>query len=203
MTRFLFIRHAAIDGLGQRIAGRGPGNPLNRQGRAQAVQLGLQLSARPIAAIYTSPQARTTETADALALRLGVTPVTLNELDELDFGAWAGHTYAELHELPEWHLFNKFRSITRMPGGELLLEVQSRVIACVDRLRRFHDSTTVALVSHGDVIRAALLFYLGAPLDSILRLEISPASVSTVIIDDHSTRILAINHTVTLAEEVL
>ena len=170
MTRLLFIRHAAIDGLGQRIAGRAPGNPLNREGRAQAAQLGGQ----PIAAIYTSPQARARETADALALCAGVTPIALAELDELDFGAWTGHSYAELHELPEWHHFNKVRSITRMPGGELLLEVQSRVIACAERLHQCHDGGTLALVSHGDVIRAALLFYLGAPLDSILRLEIVP-----------------------------
>ena len=202
MIRLLFIRHAAIDGLGQRIAGRGPGNPLNRQGRAQAEQLARHLTAQKIAAIYTSPQARTVETADALALRAGIAPLPAAELDELDFGAWTGRSYTELHELPEWHRFNKVRSFTRMPGGELLLEVQSRVIACADRLRRIHDGKTLALVSHGDVIRAALLFYLGAPLDAMLRLEISPASISTVLLDDDSARILEINRTVPSAEEV-
>jgi probable phosphoglycerate mutase len=203
VTRLLLIRHAAIDGLGQRIAGRSPGNPLNRQGRSQAAQLADSLGAQPIAAIYSSPQSRTMETAEALAQRAGIQPIALAELDELDFGSWAGHTYAELHELPEWRLFNKVRSITRMPGGELLLEVQCRVIACIDRLRRCHDGATVALVSHGDVIRAALLFYLGAPLDSMLRLEISPASVSTLVLDDSSARILQINRTFTAAEELL
>jgi broad specificity phosphatase PhoE len=49
------------------------------------------------------------------------------------------------------------------------------------------------IVSHGDVIRAALLFALGMPLDFYSRLEIALASVSTIRIDDDGIRVPAVN----------
>jgi probable phosphoglycerate mutase len=61
-TRFLLVRHAAIDGLGVRIAGRIAGVGLNGQGRAQALSLGRRLAGVPVRAIYTSPRERTQET---------------------------------------------------------------------------------------------------------------------------------------------
>ena len=51
----------------------------------------------------------------------------------------------------------------------------------------------IAIVSHGDPIRAAILHYLGAPLDFFERIEIYPASVSTIDIDERGPRILALN----------
>jgi len=195
MTRLLFIRHGAIDGLGQRIAGRGGGESLNRAGRAQVARLAQWLSQQPLAAIYSSPQARTVETAQALAAGSGIAVELEPQLDELDFGDWGGKSYAELDRLPEWRAFNALRSYTRIPNGEGLLQVQCRAVACGARLASCHEGQTVALVSHGDVIRAALVHYIGAPLEFMLRLEISPASISTVSWETGAPRIVAINFT--------
>jgi probable phosphoglycerate mutase len=49
------------------------------------------------------------------------------------------------------------------------------------------------VVSHGDVIRAALLFALGMPLDLYARLEIGLASLSTLRLDDSGVRVSAVN----------
>ena len=51
----------------------------------------------------------------------------------------------------------------------------------------------VLCVSHCDVIRAVLAHYLGMPQDLLLRLEVAPASVSTVEIGPWGPRILRIN----------
>jgi probable phosphoglycerate mutase len=53
----------------------------------------------------------------------------------------------------------------------------------------------VALVSHGDVLRVLLTYYLGVPLDLLFRLELSPASVSVVRIEEHGPRVLLLNFT--------
>src|SRR5262245_48048004 len=134
MTRLLFIRHGAIDGLGQRIAGRGGGEKLNSTGRAQVAALGKWLAQQPLAAIYSSPQERAVETAQALAAASAISVQLEPQLDELNFGAWAGKSYAELDRLPEWRSFNALRSRTRMPNGEWLFEVQCRAVACSARL---------------------------------------------------------------------
>jgi len=49
------------------------------------------------------------------------------------------------------------------------------------------------VVSHGDVIRAGLLFALGMPLDFHARLEIGLASLSTIRLDGSGIRVLALN----------
>jgi probable phosphoglycerate mutase len=192
MTRFLLIRHAAIDGLGERIAGRMP-VALNAVGREQAAGLARRLAGESIHAIYSSPQLRATETAQALATVLGLKLHIAAELDEVDFGDWTGKSYAELRPLPEWRAFNALHSSTRIPNGELLLETQARMIALLDRLCVDHQDATVALVSHGDPIRLALVHQLGAPLDFLLRLEIGPASVSAIELYPETSRVLYLN----------
>jgi len=49
------------------------------------------------------------------------------------------------------------------------------------------------VVSHGDVIRAALVFALGMPLDFYARIEVATASLSTVRIDTGGIRVIAVN----------
>ena len=51
----------------------------------------------------------------------------------------------------------------------------------------------VALVSHGDVIKATLAYYLGVPLDLFQRIEISPASLSIVRVERYGPEVLLIN----------
>jgi probable phosphoglycerate mutase len=51
----------------------------------------------------------------------------------------------------------------------------------------------VALVSHADVIKGFLAHLMGVPLDLFHRIQIGPASVSVVALDDSSPRILRIN----------
>jgi probable phosphoglycerate mutase len=66
-------------------------------------------------------------------------------------------------------------------------------------MRLVHPDDTVLVVSHGDVIRAALLFALGMPLDFFSRIEVGLASLSTIQIDDFGIRVLAMNERPRLA----
>jgi len=192
MIRFLLIRHAAIDGLGARIAGRSP-IALNASGREQAAGMSGRLASESVHAVYSSPQLRATQTAETLAMVRGLKIRVAAEIDEVDFGDWTGKTYKELDPLLEWHAFNTRRSSTRIPNGELLLETQVRFVGLMERLCGKHPGDTVALVSHADPIRLALAHHLGVPIDFLLRFEIAPASVSAVEIHDQAPRVLYIN----------
>jgi probable phosphoglycerate mutase len=195
MTTLYFIRHGDTPAVGHFIAGRAPGVLLNDRGRAQVEELADRLAAEPIRAIYSSPLERTRETAGPLARRLGLEVRAADELIELDFGEWTGKGFAELDPLPEWRRYNAHRSGTRIPGGELMLEVQARAVAFAQRVCEEWPGAAVALVSHGDVIRAALLHYLGMPLDFYHRIEISPASVSAVALGEYGAQVLSLNAT--------
>ena len=194
MTTLLLVRHALCDPVGKAVAGRAPGVLLNETGRAQAERLSERLAGLPIEALYSSPLERARETARPIAERLGLEVRLAPELLELDFGEWTGLTFEEVRASAAWQQFNSFRSCTRIPGGELMLEVQARAVAALERLRERHAGWVVA-VSHGDVIRAAIAHYVGIPLDLVQRLEVGPASVSALSFDAGGVRILRLNDT--------
>ncbi len=194
-TTFLLIRHALSDAVGRRLAGWEEGVCLNAEGRGQAEALSSRLAGAPLAAVYSSPLERAVETAGAVARAHSLDVQSAEEFGEMRFGEWTGRTFDELDADPLWRRFNTFRSGTRPPGGETMLEVQARMLAGLERLRGRHADEAVAVVSHCDPIKSVIAYYAGAPLDLFLRLEISPASVSVVRLDESAVQILRLNDT--------
>jgi probable phosphoglycerate mutase len=195
MTTLLLIRHAHTDWIGKAIAGHTPGVGLSVEGAEQAESLALRLRHLPVVAIYSSPLQRTLETAEPLARELRLTVQTRPRLIEVDFGSWTGKTMTELDADPLWKRFNSLRSTTRAPGGDLMLDVQSRMVDELEDLRSRHAGQTIAAVSHQDSIKAAIAHYAGIPLDLFHRFEVSPASVSILRLAEWGPQIVAVNHT--------
>lgn len=192
VTDILLVRHGLCDPVGTVIAGRGVGVHLNATGVQQVRKLARSLGRFPIVAIYSSPLERARETAAPLAERLGLQVRISRALEELNFGTWTGRTIASLADDPLWRRFNTERGATRIPGGETMGEVVDRASQGVARMAADHPEGLVAAVSHGDVIRALLAHYSGLSLDYMLRLEVSPASVSAVRLDSEP-RLLTVN----------
>lgn len=181
MTRFLLVRHAAHDWLGRGIAGRLPGVGLNREGVREAAALPQRLREREVQAIYSSPQQRARETAAPLAAARALDVRVDEALAEIDFGEWTGRTFAQLEaDTERWRAWCERKSSAAAPGGEAFAAVQRRIMGRLRELCELHPQGTVALFSHGDVIKAALAGCLGVPLDNVDRFEIAPASVSVV-----------------------
>jgi len=193
VTTFLLIRHGLTDAVGKTITGRLPGVHLNDSGRKQAEGLPARLGGWKIEAIASSPLERALETADPLARRLRLKVSVFDALSEVDFGGWSGMTLDQLNQLPEWRLYNTFRSSTRAPGGELATEVQTRMAAVLTGLARQHPDQTVAVISHADAIRLALVHFLGMPIDLMHRVEIRPASLSVVRLAEWGPQVASIN----------
>jgi broad specificity phosphatase PhoE len=105
-------------------------------------------------------------------------------------------TFAELEPRKDFQRYNRFRSGTRPPGGgELMIEVQNRVVREVVRLTDEHAGETVALVSHGDPLRSVVAWCLGIPLDLLLRFEVGTASVSVMEMAEWGARVMHLNIT--------
>jgi ribonuclease H / adenosylcobalamin/alpha-ribazole phosphatase len=187
------IRHASHDHLGITLSGRMPGIGLSPAGRSQCGRLTAALADRRFSAIYSSPVQRARETARAIAR--GREVVIAPELDEIDFGAWTGVPFDALTGDAEWDRWNSARGSARVPGGESMAEVQARVVRWAHAAALMHGETAVALVSHCDVIRAALAHFLGLGLDQALNFDVDAASVSRVAVGAWGGRVLSINET--------
>ena len=193
-TTFFLVRHAAHDRVEAVLCGRMPGVRLGDAGKMQAQALAERFANEDdIASIHTSPLERAVETAEPIAARLGRIAERSSDIIEIDFGAWSGKSFDMLADDRHWTSWNSSRSTSRPPGGETMLEAQARIVRAMEQLRRLHSGRSVILVSHGDVIKAALLYYLGMPIDSYARLDVSPASISTLAVGDWGSKVLRMN----------
>lgn len=195
MTTFLLIRHGHTAWIGRALSGDMEGVALSAEGREQVARLANRIATLTAAAVYSSPLQRTIETAEPIARLQGLSVQLRPRLTEVGVGEWTGRTMADLDKDPRWKQFNTLRSLTRPPGGELMLEVQVRMLDELEELRARHAGQTIAVVSHQDPIKAALAHYMGISLDLFHRFEISPASVSIVQLADWGPRILTVNNT--------
>ncbi len=192
-TTFHLVRHAAHDRVGSVLCGRMPGVHLGEVGREQARRLARRFANENVASVQTSPLERARETAEPIAAATGAA-VEVNEgLLEIGFGEWTGRTFEALSGDARWAAWNGARAVNRPPGGEAMLEVQVRVIAVLEALRSAYPDRTLVLVSHADVIKAALLYHLGLPIDAYGRFDVDPASVSTLAVGDWGSRLIRMN----------
>lgn len=198
MTTFLLIRHGETDWVGKALAGHLPGISLNQTGREQAESLVTRLHAHRIDAICTSPLQRTRETAEPLGRALKLPVHIKPRLIELDFGDWTGCQLTELTNDAHWQRFNTLRSITRAPNGELMLEVQTRMIDELEDLRLEYPDQTVAIFSHQDTIKAAVAHCLGMPMECFFRFQVDPASVTVLRLADWGPQLITLNQSGTL-----
>ncbi len=192
----LLIRHALTGQTGKRLYGRTPGVHLSARGRAQAERLAEHLAPVRLQALYSSPMERCVETAREIARGRRLRVRILRDLDEVDYGRWAGRSFKALAGTRLWRRLRWAPSSARFPDGETLREVQHRAVDALEGVAERHPRGAVALVTHGDVVRLALAHYAGIPIDLFQRLEVAAASVSAVALPgDGPPRILRMNDT--------
>jgi broad specificity phosphatase PhoE len=195
-TTVFLLRHAAHDRL-DRLCGRMPGVPLGALGLRQAEQLGRRLRRDAVEAVYTSPIERCRQTAASLHLPA----IPEDSLTEIDFGRWTGRDFATLSADPAWQRWNAARDVAQAPDGESMPAVRARLRAGLARLVATHAGGRIALVSHADIIRTAVLDLLDLPLQAYGRFEIDPASLSALVFWPGGGKVLTLNDTAHLASE--
>jgi probable phosphoglycerate mutase len=194
-TTFYLVRHGEHDRVDRTLCGRMPGVVLNATGKEQARAAGRRLAALQPLRVLTSPLERARQTADIIGEETHCPVEHAEALQEIDCGEWTGQPFQDLHADPRWKDWNEARSVTRPPAGEMMVEVQARVVNYLERLRALYESVRLVLVSHSDVIKAAILFHIGVSLDLFSRIEIAPGSISTLIIGDWGAKLVALNET--------
>ncbi|MEV8033985.1 bifunctional RNase H/acid phosphatase [Streptomyces sp. NPDC086182] len=182
---FVLLRHGETPLTPQkRFSGSGGSDPsLSDVGREQAERVAAALAARgTVQAIVASPLARTRQTAGAVAARLGLDVVIEDGLRETDFGAWEGLTFGEVRERHPDDLNAWLASPDAEPtgGGESFAATAHRMAATRDKLIASYAGRTVLLVTHVTPIKTLVRLALGAPPESLFRMELSAASLSAV-----------------------
>ncbi|MFC9237597.1 bifunctional RNase H/acid phosphatase [Streptomyces decoyicus] len=184
-STFVLLRHGETPLTPEkRFSGSGGTDPaLSAAGRRQAEETAAGLAARgTIQAIVSSPLRRCRETAGAVADRLGLEVRIEEGLRETDFGAWEGLTFAEVRERHPDDLDAWLGSAKVAPtgGGESFATVARRVAVARDKLLARYAGKTVLVVTHVTPVKTLVRLALGAPPESLFRMELSAASLSVV-----------------------
>ncbi|AZS71550.1 bifunctional RNase H/acid phosphatase [Streptomyces lydicus] len=182
---FVLLRHGETALTPEkRFSGSGGTDPeLSAAGRRQAEATAAALAARgTIQAVVSSPLRRCRETAGAVVARLGLEVRIEEGLRETDFGAWEGLTFAEVRERFPEDLDAWLGSARVAPtgGGESFAAVARRVAVARDKLLARYAGRTVLLVTHVTPVKTLVRLALGAPPESLFRMELSAASLSAV-----------------------
>ncbi len=178
------------------MPGRASGLHLADTGRAQAQAAADRIAGlAKVDAVYASPLERARETAAPIGKALGQKVHIDKGLLECDFGDWTGAELKALMKLPEWTTVQRSPSTFRFPNGESFLEMQTRIVSTLDRLRAAHPGGVIVCVSHADPIKAAVAHAMGTHIDLFQRIVISTCSISAIAYSVGGPIVLTVNST--------
>jgi broad specificity phosphatase PhoE len=176
----LLVRHGQSEwnaaGLMQ---GQTPHVPLTALGRSQAEAAAEELAGLHPGVLISSDLLRAVQTAEPCARATGLPIVTTPALREQGYGVLEGRPSRELWDVVDWS-----DARWSAEGGESLAELHGRVEAYLKDLCAEPPADVIALVTHGDTIRAIQAVVAGLGPDampavtphngSITRLEFCP-----------------------------
>ncbi len=148
--------------------------PINSLGRAQAHALAARLADAGFDAVWSSPLARSRETADIVASVLGLPAPSCHEgLKEKHFGAVQGIPKHELAELNPALLEQILRRnpAAEFAGGENLDEFADRVLEAFDDIGAHHRGGRILVVTHGWVMDVVTRHIHGLARHAVLHIK--------------------------------
>ena len=181
MTRpvtLLLVRHGQSEWNAARLLqGQVAHVPLTARGHTQAAAAAAELATLSPGALVSSDLVRAVQTAEHCARLTGLPFTTTPALREQGYGQLEGRPSRELWDVVDWS-----DPHWSAEGGESLAELHARVAAFLAQLCAEPPADVVALVTHGDTIRAAQAVAAGLgpdampavtpPNGSVTRLEI-------------------------------
>lgn len=131
------------------------------------------LAEQKIDAVYSSDLQRTVKGARIIGKRLGLDPVMVHSLRELNLGRWEGLTREEaVAKYPEEaHFSFKELATSKVKEGESLLDLRARVLPAIESILTRHSNQSVCVIAHGGVNRVILSEAMNMSLEDFFRIE--------------------------------
>lgn len=191
LTTVILIRHGRTHLTeSKRISGRGGEDPklsdLGRMDARKAAEALKQIGTSgpwsflpPVSAIVASPIQRTVDTANIISNELNLAVEINEDIAEISFGEWDGHTNDEVKQ--KWP--NEFASWqgsweVAPPGGESLADFDARVMSGLFEIVSTHAGKSVAVVSHVMPIRGMSRRAFDGGISAYWAPQISPCSIT-------------------------
>ncbi len=173
MTRLFIIRHGQVVNHHEYRYNGHFDVDITELGIVQMTNLSRVLSKESVSAVYSSDLTRSVKGALIIGKELGIEPVQVQVLRELNLGRWEGLTREEAVErFPEEASFSfKDLATSKVKGGESLGELRERVLPAVDSIIERHHGEAVCIVAHGGVNRVVLCDAMGLDIENFFKIK--------------------------------
>lgn len=145
------VRHGETEwNVDGKLQGGDADNPLNQNGKIQAIELAQKLKGQTYDAIVCSPLARAKETAAEIAKELGGEVIPMEGLKERIFGEWSGRVAVDIldeHPLPAERACIGMHPHTP-PGGESLSAFLKRIESTESEMLAKFAGKRILVVCH-------------------------------------------------------
>ncbi len=187
LTTVYLIRHAEADGnVYRRIHGQYNGL-ITPRGYCQIQCLADRFKSKKIDAVYASDLFRTCETARAISDPRGLGVTTCPNLREIAFGPWEDIPWGEafVNHNKDYMTWEKHPQKFKLDGSENYIQMYTRARYELDRIIAQNPNRTVAVISHGTVIRALLCMITIGDMDRVSEISwCENTGVAKIISDD-------------------
>jgi broad specificity phosphatase PhoE len=195
-TDLYLVRHGETATNRARLIQGWNSEPLNTLGRWQAERAGVRLAQLDLRALYASPLDRARETATIIGGAVGLEPVLVEGLREMDTGLVSGlHSAQFVMRYPRlmW-AWLRDDSALAFPGGEVLTDFYTRASRTIGELIVRHAGQTIAVVAHGGVISGYLSLLLQGRGSNRIAWKLRNGAICHVRwIDNRPPQLLALN----------
>jgi len=182
LTRLYLLRHGEVEVAYHKVFGGRIDMDLSPLGHEQVKALARFMRATPPDILYASPMRRVQQTLAPLAQETGLSPVLLDGLREVDFGAWTGLSWDEVlqrHGVSAFSWLNQLEDGT-IERAETVQDFRLRVETSLDQILAESTGKIVAIICHGGVIRMLLSILLELPFRKMSMFEIEYASITKI-----------------------
>jgi len=197
MVEVILARHGETDWNTEKIFRGRADVALNAIGLRQAELLGEYLSRGKIDVVYSGPLQRAVRTAGAIAAPHGLEVNIVSNLNDIDCGEWQGLSLREVKK-KYGELYQDWLDTpeqVRLPGGETLEEVRSRVMPFVEDVLMRCGEGRVVLVSHRLVHKVLICALLGLGNSSIWSFQLDTGGITRFVYDGDRVVLTAHNDT--------
>lgn len=195
MMQLILIRHGQTPWTKEKRYQGSTDIELSAEGRRSMKQLAPRLQKLGIEVLYTSAMKRAKQSGEPVAKMTRLKPRIDARLNEIGFGVWEGKTAAELFKNRDKVFLGWIRGKWKTPeGGEPVSKLRRRAKGFLKDCLKRHDGKTVAVVSHGGLIRMIIREALGLSDKHLFSFQVDPASVSVLrFMEKNAARLLILN----------
>ena len=163
MTFVYLVRHGQTAWNKEEIFRGRADVPLNEMGLKEAELAAEYFRGKRVDAIYSSHTSRAIQTAEKIALVLGLKVAPHSGITDMSFGDWEGRPIKEVEKSDpdRFRLWEEEPHLLKVPGGETLDEVRVRAMAALEEVIASHAQGTVILVSHRVITKVLICAILG------------------------------------------